>query len=41
MIDQIQGSYYYYGYEETDLLFNNCVTKNIEQYEYESTVIKD
>lgn len=36
-----KGSYYYYGYEETDSLFNNCVTKNIEQYEYESTVTKE
>lgn len=36
-----KGSYYYHGYEETDSLFNNCVTKNIEQYEYESTVTKD
>ena len=26
-----KGSYYYNGYEETDSLFNNCVTKNIEQ----------
>ena len=33
-----KGSYYYNGYEETDSLFNNCVTKNIEQYEYESSV---
>lgn len=32
------GNYYYMGYEELDSLFNNCVTKNIEQYEYESTV---
>lgn len=30
-----KGSYYYNGYEETDSLFNNCVTKNIEQYEYD------
>lgn len=36
-----KGSYYYNGYEETDSLFNNCVTKNIEQYEYESTVTED
>lgn len=34
----MKGSYYYQGYEETDSLFNNCVTKNIEQYEYESSV---
>ncbi len=34
----MKGSYYYFGYEETDSLFNNCVTKNIEQYGYESTV---
>lgn len=34
----MKGNYYYHGYEETDSLFNNCVTKNIEQYEYESTV---
>lgn len=30
--------YTYSGYEEIDSLFNNCVTKNIEQYEYESSV---
>ena len=30
--------YYYEGYEELDSLFNNCVTQNIENYTYESTV---
>ncbi len=34
----MKGSYYYLGYEEIDSLFNNCVTKNIEQYEYESAI---
>lgn len=29
---------WYVGYEKLDSLFNNCVTKNIEQYEYESSV---
>lgn len=28
----------YEGYEELDSLFNNCVTKSIENYEYESSV---
>ena len=28
----------YTGYEELDSLFSNCVTKNIEKYEYESNV---
>lgn len=32
----IKGSYCYPGYEMIDSLFSNCVTKNIEQYEYES-----
>lgn len=30
--------YWYVGYEELDSLFNNCVTKNTEQYGYESSV---
>lgn len=30
------GDYYYAGYEDLDSLFNHCVTKNIEWYEYES-----
>ena len=34
----IKGKYYYIGYENIDSLFNNCVTKNIEYYEYESNV---
>lgn len=34
----MKGSYYYLGYEELDSLFNNCVTKNIEQYEYETAI---
>lgn len=33
-----KGKYYYIGYEKIDSLFNNCVTKNIEYYEYESDV---
>ena len=33
-----KGSYYYFGYEDIDSLFNNCVTKNIEQYEYETAI---
>ena len=34
----MKGSYYYVGYEELDSLFNNCITKNIEQYEYETAI---
>ena len=30
--------YYYYGYQTLDSLFNNCVTKNVDDYTYESTV---
>lgn len=33
-----KGKYYYLGYEDIDSLFNNCVTKNIEFYEYESMI---
>ena len=33
-----KGSYYYLGYEELDSLFNNCVTKNIESYDYEVSI---
>lgn len=33
-----KGNLYYYGYEDITSLFNQCVTKNIEHYEYESTV---
>lgn len=33
-----KGSYWYEGYEEIDSLFNNCVTANIEKYEYKSTI---
>ncbi|MCM1386450.1 MAG: hypothetical protein NC231_03920 [Bacillus sp. (in: Bacteria)] len=33
-----KGKYYYLGYEKIDSLFNNCVTANIEYYNYESTV---
>ncbi len=33
-----KGSYYYQGYEDMDSLFNNCVTKNIEKYEYETAI---
>ena len=32
------GSYYYYGYEDLDSLFNKCVTTNIDSYNYETTV---
>lgn len=34
----MKGKYYYLGYEELDSLFNNCVTKNLEQYEYETEI---
>ncbi len=30
--------YYYEGYREVDSMFNDCVTKNLEGYNYESTV---
>ena len=33
-----RGNYFYIGYETLDSLFNNCVTQNIEKYEYESNV---
>lgn len=33
-----KGKLTYEGYEELDSLFNNCVTKSIENYEYESGV---
>lgn len=33
-----KGDYYYFGYEDIESLFNNCVTANIENYEYESNV---
>lgn len=33
-----KGGLGYAGYEELDSLFSNCVTKNIEKYEYESNV---
>lgn len=29
-----KGKYYYFGYEDIESLFNNCVTANIENYEY-------
>ncbi len=29
---------YYYGYENLDSLFNNCVTAQIDEYTYETTV---
>lgn len=32
------GDLFYKGYEKLDSLFNNCVTKNIDRYEYESNV---
>lgn len=31
-------SFYFYGYEDVDSLFSNCVTKYVENYNYESTV---
>lgn len=31
----------YLGYEELTSLFNNCITKNIEYYEYESFITED
>ena len=34
----VKGEYYYIGYEDITSLFNQCVTKNIEYYEYESSV---
>lgn len=30
--------YYYVGYQDLDSLFNDCVTRNIADYKYESTV---
>ncbi len=30
--------YYYEGYRELDSMFNDCVTKNLEGYNYETTV---
>ncbi len=33
-----KGNYYYLGYEDIESMFNNCVTANIEYYEYESSV---
>lgn len=30
--------YYYIGYQDLDSMFNNCVTQNIDDYTYESTV---
>lgn len=33
-----KGNLTYAGYETLDSLFSNCVTKNVEKYEYESTV---
>lgn len=33
-----RGGLGYAGYDELDSLFNNCVTKNIEKYEYETNV---
>lgn len=34
----IRGNYYFTGYAELDSMFNNCITKNIADYTYESTV---
>ena len=31
-------NYYYYGYEHLDSLFNACVTRNVDNYTYESNV---
>ena len=33
-----KGDYYFVGYKELDSLFNYCVTRNIADYTYESTV---
>ena len=33
-----RGSYVYVGYEQLESLFSKCVTQNIEDYEYESSV---
>lgn len=33
-----RGDYYYVGFEDLDTMFNKCVTKNIEKYEYETNV---
>ncbi|MDE6053879.1 MAG: hypothetical protein K2G55_08980 [Lachnospiraceae bacterium] len=33
-----RGDYYYEGFQDMDTMFNKCVTKNIESYEYESNV---
>ena len=33
-----RGSYVYVGYEQLDSLFSKCVTQDIEDYEYESSV---
>lgn len=33
-----RGDYYYVGFEELDTMFNKCVTQNIENYEYESSM---
>ena len=32
------GNYRYQGYQTLESMFNNCVTKNIEYYDYQSTV---
>lgn len=29
------------GYDDIDDLFNECVTKNLEKFEYESTVSEE
>lgn len=34
----IVGEYWFVGYEELDSMFNNCVTKYVADYTYESTV---
>ncbi len=34
----VNGDYRYYGYEHLDSLFNVCVTRNIDNYTYESSV---
>lgn len=34
----LHGDQFYLGYEELDSLFDNCVTKNLDNYEYESSV---
>ena len=36
-----RGDYYYVGFEDLDTMFNKCVTKNVENYEYETNVTEE